>query len=211
VWDVVFQDINEDHQHKSWAWANTPFNEVWFFYPRASTSATDPDAFAKLNVMDGTWDYGPMSDSATAIPRSCGIDQSILGKPISATPAGIIYQHETSPNADGAPLYSSFTTGFFQISDGNENMFVDWALPDFKFAEYPGTSGATLRITLYSKYYPSDTPQTHGPFTVTAATPFFNPRLRGRLVSMKVESNDLDSFWRLGGIRFRTQPDGRLP
>jgi hypothetical protein len=161
--------------------------------------------------MDGTWDYGPMSDSATAIPRSCGIDQSILGKPISATPAGIIYQHETSPNADGAPLYSSFTTGFFQISDGQDIMFCDWFLPDFKWAEYPTLAGATIMVTLYSQYYPGETPTTHGPFSVTRSTPYFNPRLRGRLISMKVESSDLDSFWRLGGCRARFTPDGRLP
>lgn len=204
VWDVVFQDLNTEHQHKSWAWANTPFNEVWFFFPRASTSATEPDYYVKLNVLEGTWDHGPLS-------RTCGIDQSLLGRPIAATPAGLIYQHEVSRNADGAALTASFTTGFFQISDGADNMFVDWAIPDFKYNEYPDTTGATVQITLYSQYYPGQTPQTHGPFSVTAATPYFNPRLRGRLVSMKVESSDLDSFWRLGGIRFRVAPDGRVP
>jgi hypothetical protein len=201
---VVFQDINEEQQAKSWAWADTPFNEVWWFFPRASTSATEPDYYVKLNVMEGAWDHGPM-------PRSCGIDQSILGKPISATPTGIIYQHETSPNADGAALTPSFTTGFFQISDGLDNMFVDWFMPDFKWGDYPSTSGATVQITLYSQFYPNGSVTTYGPFTVTAASPFFNPRLRGRLVSMTVASSDLDSFWRLGGCRARMAPSGRNP
>ena len=204
VWDVVFQDLNEEHQHKSWAWPSTLFNEIWYFFARTSTGATEPDYYVKVNVVEGAWDHGPL-------PRSCGIDQSILGKPISATPTGIIYQHETSPDADGVPMVSSFTTGFFQISDGWENMFVDWVLPDYKFAEFPGTSGATIQITLYSQYYTSGPVQIHGPFTVTAATSYFNPRLRGRLVSMKVESSDLGSWWRLGGLRVRSAPDGRVP
>lgn len=204
VWDVVYQDLNTTHQDKCWAWANTPFNEIWFFFPRASTSATQPDYYVKLNTLEGSWDHGPLS-------RTCGIDQSLLGRPIAATPGGLIYQHETSRNADGAALTASFTTGFFEISNGAFNMFVDWFLPDFKWNEYPDTSGASIQVTLYAQYYPGGSVRIYGPFTVTAATPYFNPRLRGRLVSMKVESSDLDSFWRLGGCRARIAPDGKIP
>ena len=147
----------------------------------------------------------------TQMPRSCGIDQSILGTPISATPTGTIYQHETSKNADGGALASSFTTGFFAISDGLENMFVDWMLPDFKWNLFPSQSGASIQVTLYSQFYPNGTVTTYGPFTVTSSLPYFNPRLRGRLISMKVESSDLDSWWRLGGCRLRLQASGRNP
>lgn len=203
VWDTVFQDLNTTYQHKCVAWANTPFNEVWFFYPRSSTSATEPDAYAKLNIVDGTWDTGVMD-------RSAGIDQSILGMPISATPSGLIYEHEVSPDAAGQPLNASFTTGDAQISDGNDIMFVDWVLPDMKWTTVDGSGSASIQITFYSKYYPGDTPQTHGPYTVTSSTQYINPRIRGRLVAMKVESNDIGSWWRLGGIRYRGAPDGRL-
>lgn len=204
VWDTVFQDLNTAYQHKCWAWSNSPFAEIWFFYPRASTNAAEPDAFVKFNVRENVWDYGPMG-------RTCGIDQSLLGMPIAATSGGIIYEHETSFDADGQPINSYFESGWFQISDGLEISFLDWLLPDAIWQNTAGTStSATLLITLYSAYYPGGTVTTHGPYTVTQSTAYINPRLRGRLAKYRIESNDLGSFWRLGGHRSRIAADGRL-
>lgn len=204
VWDKVFQDLNTTYQHKCFAWSNSPFAEVWYFYPRASTSATEPDAFVKYNVREGTWDYGPLD-------RTCGIDQSILGMPISATNGGRIYEHETSQDADGQPINAYFETGYFQLSEGRDISFVNWVLPDMRFQTASGAStSATLTITFTSKYYLGGATQTHGPYTYTSTTEYLNPRIRGRYVSMKIESNDLGSFWRLGGMEFRIAADGML-
>ncbi len=80
-----------------------------------------------------------------------------------------------------------------------------------KFDEYPGTSGASVQITFYSKMYSGDaTARTYGPYTFTSTTKYINTRIRGRLVAFKIESSDLDSWWRTGGIEFRVAPDGRL-
>lgn len=211
VWDVCFQDLNNainpdtnlPYSATSWAWANTPFNEVFFYFPRASTGATTPDYYVKYNTLENLWDHGPLD-------RTCGIDQSILGMPISCTAPGIIYQHETSPNADGQPLTASFLTGLFKLADGDRMQFVDWFQPDFKWGTYGGSQTASIQITLYSYRYLSDTPRTYGPYTVTKNTPYFNPRVRGRWVQMLVQSSDLDSFWRLGGSLARIAPDGRF-
>lgn len=204
VWDTVFQDINTAHQHKSWAWANTPFNEVWFFWPRASTGATEPDSYVKLNLIDGVWDK-----TADAFARSCGIDQSLVGMPISATPGGIIYEHEISQDAEGQPINAWIETGWFPLSDGQDMIFMDWLLPDMKWGLSGGSQNATLTITLYAVNYPGDAPVVHGPYTVTQSTQYIAPRLRGRLAKIRVESNDLGSFWRLGGIRNRWAASGR--
>lgn len=204
TWDAVFQDLNTDYAYKCWAWSNTPFNEIWYFYPRQSTSATEPDAYAKFNTLTGLWDTG-------VLDRSAGIDTSILAQPIAATPTGIIYEHEVSRNADGQPLVASFTTGFWQLSEGQDIMLADWLLPDMIWNEYPNTSGASVQVTFYSKMYPGDAvARTYGPYTLTSTTKFKNIRVRGRLLSMKLESSDLDSFWRLGALRARVAPDGRL-
>jgi len=204
VWDQVFQDLNTTYQHKCWAWSNSPYNEVWWFYPRLSTNATEPDAYVKYNIRENAWDYGVLG-------RTCGIDQSILGMPMSATSAGIIYEHETSFDADGQPINASISSGWFPLSDGLDIIFIDWLLPDMKWQNVAGTSTpATIQITLYSVYYPGDTPTVYGPYTVTQSTQYINPRLRGRLAMFTVQSSDLGSFWRLGGSRFRFAPDGRL-
>ena len=213
VWDAVFQDLNtaidpdtgRSYSAKSWAWSNTPYKEIWFFFPRASTGATEPDAYVKLNTLDGSWD-----NVIQVFDRSAGIDQSIVGQPISATSTGIIYEHETSPDGDGQAINSYFVTGLYQLSEGQDLMFVDWFFPDFIWKDYASTGiSASMQVTLYSYKYLSDTPRVSGPYTVTSATPYFNPRVRGRYVALKIESNDIGSFWRLGGCRARTAVDGR--
>lgn len=204
VWDIVFQNLNQAYRHKCVAWANTPFNEVWFFFPRESTGATEPDYYVKYNVAEGEWDYGELA-------RSAAIDQSIVGKPISSAPDGVVYEHEIGSDADGQAIVSSFTTGDAQLSEGQDIMFVDWVLPDMKWKRLTGsTQPASVELTFYSKYYPNDTPQVHGPFIMTETTPYINPRIRGRLISMRGESSDLGTWWRLGGLRVRMAPDGRL-
>lgn len=203
VWDTVFQDLNTTYQDTCWAWSNSPFNEVFFYYPRESTGAVQPDAFVCYNTRENVWTYG-------VLDRSCGIDQSILGMPIAATSGGIIYEHEVSANADGQPINASFTTGDYQISEGQDVMFVDWVIPDMKYGTFNGSQSATLQITFYSQYYIGGTTTTYGPFTYNSSTQYLNPRIRGRVVSFTIDSSDLDSWWRVGGMRFRIAPDGRL-
>lgn len=205
VWDTVFQDLNADYLDTCWAWSNTAFNEIWFFFPRNSTSATTPDYFVKYNTLLNIWDNGGPLD------RGCGIDVSVLGMPVSATSSGIVYQHEVSPDADGQAIPSSFTTGIFALGDGIENMFVDWVIPDGKFGDYNASQSASLSLTFYSQYYIGGTTTTHGPYTYNASTTYLNPRVRGRAVSVKIESDDVGSFWRVGGLRTRSAPDGRFP
>jgi hypothetical protein len=167
-----------------------------------SNAATECDSYVKYNLQEKSWDYGSMQ-------RSAWIDQSVLGEPIGATSAGVIYQHETSNNADGQAMNPWFETGYFTIADGQMMSFVDWFFPDFKFGEFGGTQGATILTTITAVDYPNGTERVYGPFTMTAAQNFVNCRLRGRQIKLKFESNDLDSFWRLGLMKYRMNGDGR--
>ena len=207
VWDTVFQDLTTTvaYQATCWAWSNTAFNEIWFFFPRQSTGATTPDYFVKYNTLLNIWDNGGPLD------RGCGIDVSVLGMPVSATSAGIIYQHEVSPDADGQAIPASFTTGDYALGDGIDNLFVDWVIPDMKFGNYNAGQTATLTITFYSQYYIGGPTTTHGPFSYSSVTSYINPRVRGRVVSFKIESDDVGSWWRIGGVRTRAAADGRFP
>jgi len=64
-------------------------------------------------------------------------------------------------------------------------------------------------LTFYLANYPGDTPVAYGPFNLTQGTEWVSPRLRGRLVSIQVGSSDIGSFWRIGNMRYRYQPDGK--
>jgi hypothetical protein len=203
VWDQVFENLNTPFQSTCWAWSNTPFNEIWFFFPRKSTGATTPDFYAKFNWLSGEWDYGPLD-------RSCGIDAGPLGMPIAASSASLIYQHETSPDGDGQAIDSYFITGDFQLTEGQDILFVDWVIPDMKFGLVSNpTASANMQLTIFSQYFPGGATTTYGPFPFTSSTTTICVRVRGRLLSYKLESNDIGSFWRTGGLRIRAASDGR--
>lgn len=202
VWDAVFQNINLTYKSKVRAMPNTGFNEVGWLYP--STDVTECDSYVKFNITEPgqPWDYGRLA-------RSAWIDQTILGPPIAAGTSGVIYQHETTNNADGAPMTSSFTTGYFYIADGQEFAYVDLILPDMKWDLYDQNDSATVNITFNVVNYPGDTPTTYGPYALTSSVDAVDVRIRGRQMSVTLESSDLGSFWRLGKIRYRWSPAGR--
>jgi hypothetical protein len=202
VWDFVFQDLDEVNQGKCVAAANSQFDEVAFHFPSMSGGTGENDKFVKLNVSDGTWDFGRLA-------RSAWQDQSVLGQPIGASPNGVIFQHETSPDADGAPLVSTFTTGYFVLSDGQDFMFVDWLFPDMKWGRINGPQTAMVQLRINVVTYPNAPVSTFGPFTMSAAVQFINLRLRGRQISLTFTSSDLGSFWRLGNPRIRATKMGR--
>lgn len=203
VWDAVFQNLDTDNLHKCWCWPNTPFNEVWWFYPSTDGDG-ECDSYVKLDIIEGAWDYGSMR-------RVCGIDQSVLGMPISATNNGIIYQHEMGYDNDGGPINASFRTGYFKLNEGEQIAFVDWWIPDMRWNTFSNSQpSAQLTVKFYSVMYPGDTNvRTYGPYTLTSSTRFINPRIRGRYVALEIASNDVGSFWRIGLNTFRVAQDGR--
>jgi hypothetical protein len=203
VWDVIFQDLDTDHTDLIRTAVNSRFNEVTWYYPTKS-SGGEVNAYVKLNVALLEWDYGTLA-------RSAWIDQSVVGKPVGADPNTLyLYQHETSNDADGAPLEASFTTGYFAMSEADVKTFVDQVWPDMKWGEYGGAQSATVNLTFNVADYPGQTPTTFGPYPMTVNTTFITPRFRGRLVSISLSSNDIGSFWRIGNIRYRLQQDGKF-
>ena len=211
VWDVVFQDLDTNNLDKIRVATNSRFGEISWFYPTKSNGG-EINAYVKYNVNLDQWDYGILS-------RTAWINESVLGPPIGAgvLPGGTgnyIIQHETSPDAVNSsgqpiPMNSSFQTGYFVLTEAEYKMFIDQIWPDMKWGYFGGTQGANILLTFYVADYAGQTPITYGPYTMTQATTYITPRFRGRLVSIKVESNDIGSFWRLGNTRYRYQADGR--
>jgi hypothetical protein len=212
VWDIVFQNIDTSidpisgvsHAQKIRVAVNSRFGEIGWFYPSITGGSGEVDSYVKYNVYLNEWDYGTLG-------RSAWVDQSVLGPPIGADPlTDLLQQHETSNDADGTAMASSFQTGYFAMAEGDFKTFIDWVWPDFKYGQVSQPKTSTINISFFVKDYPSDTPKVFGPYAVTQITPFFYTRLRGRLVSVLIASNDLGSFWRIGLIRYRFSQDGKI-
>jgi hypothetical protein len=203
VWDDVFQDLDKANQRKCVAAPNNAFTEMWFFFPSISGGTGECDKYAKVNVTSGAWDTGTLA-------RSAWIDESVLGYPIGADPnSTYLQQHESGYDDDGAAMNSYFETGDTAYGDGENFGIIDYFEPDMKWQTVNGSSTAQIAVTLTAKESPNGATMTSGPLTMTSATPYLSPRLRGRQVSWRMESNDLGSWWRIGQVRYRWAVDGR--
>lgn len=211
VWDQVFQNLNtgtdpvtgEPNVDKIRGAVNSLFGELQWFYPSANGNGEN-DSYVKYNPELNVWDYGTLA-------RTAWVDQSVLGPPIGADPGMLLlYQHETSNDADGQAMSAYFQTGYFTLNEGDLKTFVDLVWPDAKWGQRSQAQTAQIQITFFVVDYPGDTPQVFGPYSVTQATQYFNTRLRGRLVSIRISSDDLGSWWRIGALRYRWAPDGKF-
>jgi hypothetical protein len=201
IWDVAFQDLDRDHVDNIRIATNSRFMEVSWFFPTIGSNGENTN-YVKYNIILDQWDYGTLN-------RTAWINESVLGPPIAAASDQHIYQHETSPDADGQAMQSYFQTGYFVLTEATVKMFVDQVWPDMKWGYYNQSQGANVLLTFYVTDYPGETPIAYGPFTLTQAVNYITPRFRGRLVSIRIESNDIGSWWRLGNLRYRYQEDGR--
>lgn len=200
VWDNVFQSITKEDSENIRCAVNSRFNEISWYYSK-SDSFGEPTYYVKYNASLNQWDYGVLT-------RTAWIDQSVFGPPIAGDALGNVIQHEVSNDANGTAMYSGFTTGYFAVSEGAEKIFVDQVWPDMKWGKDGSDENAIIQMTFFVKDYPGDQAQVYGPYTITKDTEYITPRFRGRLVAIDISSSDLGSFWRLGNIRYRAQPDG---
>jgi len=205
VWDVIFQNINTSYLYKVACGVNSQFNEITWYYP--SASSTENDSYVKYNTVLQQWDFGTLG-------RTAWIDQSVLGPPIGAGSDNYLYQHEVGNDAANGnqttAMLSSFQTGYFELNEADNLIFIDQIWPDMKWGTYSGNPNATVQITFYVTNYPGDTPVAYGPYTMTQATEYISVRIRARLMAFNISSNDVGTFWRLGAIRYRYQIDGRF-
>lgn len=209
IWDVVFQDLDLVNINKIVCAPNSMFQEIsWYFPVRGGNG--ENSQYIKLNVgglaagQPPVWDYG-------SLDRSAWIDVSILQQPIGYSPSNVlIYQHEISPDADGVAMGESFTTGWFALSEGDVMPFIDQIWPDFHWGYFGQAQNASVTFTMSGQDYPGQTAQTIGPYTINQATTYISPRMRHRMLSFTVSGTGTGTWWRLGGLRYRYQPDGKF-
>ncbi len=208
VWDEIFQRLDTNNTDKIFAAPNSLFNEMAWFFP--STDSSNPtsgeiDSYVKYNVVENLWDYG-------SLIRFSWIDENIIGNPIAVDGSNIIQQHEVGYDNDGSAMTGVYAqSGYVDIAAGEIFIFVDWMVPDFTWNTINPMTSPHVTITIYTLYTPGDpTPFTFGPFTVTPNTPYFSFRARARQMSIKVECDALDTFFRIGSIRYRGAPSGRV-
>jgi hypothetical protein len=211
VKEYVFSDISINQQLKVYAGHVSAFSEVWWFYP--SLNSTENDKYVVYNYEQRVWYYGVM-------PRTAWADRSVLLFPISVSPDGYLYYQESGLN-DGSvspavPLTPYIESSVVDIGDGDQFMFATRIIPDLTFRNSTNES-PTATLTLKARNFPGGAyfATDSDPVTKTTSMPvgqFTNQlftRLRGRSMSLRIESNQTDTAWRLGDPRIDLRTDGR--
>ena len=208
VEEYVFDNVSTSQLSKVTAGGNAEFNEVWWFYPSASGNN---DRYVVYNYLEKVWFYGTLD-------RTAWDESGVSGFPIAASPDGNIYFQENG-FSDGSTNPPSALNSFVEssgvdIGDGQQFMSVKRIIPDIGFRKSTGDPMATF--TLNARAYPgSGITQTQSGNTVrSVASPVeqyteqLDVRIRGRAVSLRVESNQVNTQWRLGTPRIDLRPDG---
>jgi hypothetical protein len=211
VKEYVFSGINTSQTLKVCAGHNSSFSEVWWFYP--STGSEENDRYVIYNYEQRAWYYGGM-------PRTAWADRNVLGFPLAIAPDGYVYYQESGLNDDSADppaaLDAYIESSVVDIGDGDQFMFATRIIPDLTFRN--STNGApTATLTLKARNFPGGAyfATDSDPVTKTASLPVEQfteqlfVRLRGRSMSLRVESNQVNTAWRLGDPRLDLRSDGR--
>jgi len=212
VWDFIFQQLDTTNTASIRCCPNSQFAEITWHFPTMGSGGVNT-AYVKYNALLNCWDYG--FDTTVYVGRSAWIDQSVLGPPIGAgAKTNYLYQHEIANDADGAAMTPIASTGWLTLSDGEDFMSVDALYPDMKFGQYGQPQTATVNASFQYAPYPQSPELTTINYVMQDVTnngqPFYRPMVRGRVMSMTVSSNDVGTFWRVGGLRVRMAPDGQL-
>jgi hypothetical protein len=201
IWDEIFQDLDQGNLEKIVCAPNSLFNEIGWFYPSISGGTGENDSYVKYNILENAWDFGKLV-------RTAWQDQSPAGNPIGGDSNGNLWQHEIGQTAGGQPLMWSFSTGAWQLGEGDQQNFVDWVLTDARFGLINNpTTNQNVTVTFNSYRYSNDPPVTSLPLVMTPqGNGELSTRMRGRIMQMNCSGT---GFFRMGNVRVRYQPDGR--
>ena len=187
VLDYVFDDINRNQITKSYAIHNSQHGEVWFFYP--SGDATENDRYVSLDYKEGHWSTG-------ILDRTASVDRGVFSNPIWGDASGNLYNHETGHTHGSTEPYAE--SGPISLGNGDTVMKVNNLIPD------ENTQGE-VKVTFKTRFYPNDTEQTHGPYTLTNPT---DVRFTGRQIRIRVEGVGNEN-WRSGIMRIEARAGGK--
>ena len=213
----VFNDFNNIQFDQVFAGTNEAYHEIWWFY--CSGSSTTVDKYVIYNYLDNIWYYGTLA-------RTAWLDSGMRDFPLAATYTNNLVNHEEGidDNETGttAAINAHITSSEFDLDDGHKFNFVWRVMPDMTFDGSTADSPSAV-MTLYplqnsgSGYNDpaSEGGDSTGTVTRSATLPVekytgqLNTRVRGRQLSVKIESTASGVQWQLGTPRIDMRPDGR--
>jgi hypothetical protein len=213
----IFNDFNTAQYRQVFSGTVEAYHEVWWFY--CSAESDTADRYVVYNYLDNIWYYGTMD-------RTAWLDSGLRDYPLAATYSNNLVNQEegVDDNELGAstPIHAYASTAEFDLDDGHQFNFIWRVLPDITFdgstTESPSAVMTLLPMQNSGSGYNSPASvggSNNGTITRSAVLPIekfteqLNTRVRGRQMTMKIESTEAGVTWQLGSPRLDMRPDGR--
>ena len=213
----IFNDFNTTQYPQVFAGTIESYHEVWWFY--CSDSSTTANKYVVYNYLEDIWYYGNMS-------RSAWLDSGLRNNPLGATYSFNLVDHEQGVDdeetATIAPIAAFVESAQFDLDDGHQFMFIWRVLPDMSFdGSIIDAPSATLSLfPLANSGSGYNDPLSEGGVSTAAITRSATvpvekftgevfTRVRGRQMSVKIESSAQGVTWQMGSPRIDMRPDGR--
>ena len=213
----IFNDFNTSQYSQVFSGTNESFHEAWWFY--CSATATNIDKYVIYNYLEDIWYYGTLA-------RTAWLDSGLRDSPLAATYTLNLVDHESGidDNETGttAAITAFVESSDFDLDDGHKFMHINRIIPDITF---DGSTATNPVVTMTLNPMTNSGSGRHSPASVggvanatvtrTATSPVevftdqINIRVRGRQLSMKLESSAEGVTWQLGSPRLDMRPDGR--
>jgi hypothetical protein len=213
----VFMNINQAQADQIICGTNGQWNEVWWFYPTASSNYNN--AYVIYNYVEQIWYYG-------SIDRTAWLDTPLRNFPLGAntpitvsgsvvtTGSGYLYSHENGLNDDTLPIDSYIQSSPFDLDDGDNFMLIRRIIPDVSFDESTATNPEAT-LTVIPRNFPGGSAQSDAADSQrviqTTTNQYTNQvfmRARARQMAFKIRSEALGVQWQLGAPRLDARQDG---
>lgn len=179
-------DINVNQASKVTAVQLATAGEIWWFYPSAASN--ECDSYVAWSYRESArlgrevWTFGSIS-------RLGGSGKGVMPNPIMVDAGGLIYEHETGLNYDGAVPF--IESGPIEIGRGEYMAEIQRVIPD------EGQDGA-FQMQLFGRLWPDDAEFASDPVALTSPTELF---FQAREIRVRFTSTGLADC-RLGPMRF---------
>ena len=213
----IFNDFNTTQYPQVFAGTIESSHEAWWFY--CFNGSTVANKYVVYNYLEDIWYYGNMS-------RSAWLDSGLRNNPLGATYNFNLVDHEEGVDDEETavitPIAAFVESAQFDLDDGHKFMFIRRVLPDMSFdGSIINAPSATLSLfPLANSGSGYNDPLSEGGVSTAAITRSATvpvekftgevfTRVRGRQMSVKIESTAQGVTWQMGSPRTDMRPDGR--
>jgi len=217
--NYFYDNLNQAYRQKVWATKVTRFGEIWFFYPHGDS--TECNNAIIYNVREKSWYDAGVGSPGSA--RSSGYFSQVLRFPTwFGTEANNVskyqaFQQESGTDAviGGAsnairsyfetPDMSFLTEGPMQSQHIGEDRNTSLDEIDLDFVQT-----GDMTVTYLSRKFPRS-PDVSSSETFTATDEVLRPRVQGRFLRLRFESNVAGGNYQMGKPILHIAPGDRRP